>query len=638
VVRLLNGTLAEAFGPGRGHNFGLPPAEGAPAPFLQVTYEPLAPGPANAEGGAWLLPIVASPVEGTRRVGDRRLADEARQIARFLASGGPGSVGAPNWGDICVMAPRRAWLTIVRDEFEAAGLKTALQMRRNRNGDNPAYAWLCGLLSVACDPENTFEWVGVLREVFAVSDSAIAAALGKSGGLKWDEPECHAEPIRSALAVLRPFIERAETEGESLGRYAADLAAACGLAQMARLADPDGGLEAELARLLAHASELGAGGAGPRPLLRDLLESIDGFHASGRPAADAVNLITSHSAKGLEWPVVIPVGLWRAIKFRGPEGLRIVGERDGARRVVLDSEGVGRDARESREREQLRELVRLLYVTVTRPRSALVIPWSAGAAPEGNSFAELWGLDPGALDALPPAPRGEPQASTSEGVEPVSGGTAPVPGVPGPTPAAPAPAYPKRVLPHELARAPDMARAARHESSIDEPAPVSDGPDPLAYGVWWHETLECLPWEGEPAAVAAHGEASMAKAAEMGFEGRGREEWGRLLASEPWRLMRDPRWSRLAEVGVLAPLGEGAWIDGVIDLVLHDPSSREVWIVDWKTNRRGRGEDDPALLRRLASDYEAQLRAYGDCTSMLFPGCPVRLWVYSTAAGAWTQV
>jgi ATP-dependent exoDNAse (exonuclease V) beta subunit len=630
VVRLLNGTLAGAFGPGRGHNFGLPPADGAPAPFLQVTYEPLAPGPANIEGGAWMLPIVAGPAEGTRRVGDQRLGEEARQVARFLSSGGPGSVGASHWGDICVMAPRRAWLPIIRGEFESAGLKTALQMRRNRSGDNPVYAWICGLLAVACDPENTFEWVGVLREIFAVSDSAIAAALGDREGVRWDEPGSHAEPIRSALCVLQPFIERADLEGECLGRYAADLAAACGLAQMARLADPDGALDDELARLLGRAAELGAGGAGPRAFLKDLLGSMEGFRASGRLAADAINLITSHSAKGLEWPVVIPVGLWRAIRFREPEGLRIVPERDGALRVVLDSDGVGGDTRESRERERLRELVRLLYVTLTRPRTALVVPWAANAAPDRNSFAELWDLNPGELDALPAAASGTPDARGKEDVEAVPAAAA--------APRAPAPAFPKRVLPHEFARAPDAARAARHESSIDEPAPVNDGPDPLDYGIWWHETLESLPWAGDPAAVEAHGEASMAKAAELGFEARGREEWGRLLASEPWRLMRDPRWSRLAEAGIFAPLGAGAWIDGVIDLVLHDPLAPEVWVVDWKTNRRGGAEDNAALLRRLAADYDAQLRAYGECASGFFPGCPVRLWIYSTVAGAWTQV
>jgi len=638
VVRLLNGTLAGAFGPSRSFNFGLPPAAGAPEPFLQVPYEPLVPGPANIEGGAWLLPVVGAPINGRRRVGDRRLAEEARQIARVLVAGGPGSIGAPRWGDVCVIAPRIAWLRIIRDEFESAGLKTALQMRRNRNGDNPVYAWICGLLAVACDPENTFEWVGVLREIFAISDSTIAAALGDRGSLDWEDPDGNEGPVGAAIAVIRPFVDRADSEGESLGRFAADLAAACGLERMARLAGPDGGLEDELARLLARADELGAVGAGPRAWLRELLESMDGLRAAGRPAQDAVNLITSHSAKGLEWPVVIPVGLWREIGFMKPHGLRIVSVRGGVSRVVFDNDGVDAETRESLEREHLRENVRLLYVTLTRSRNALVIPWEARTAPNGDSFAELWDLDPGALDPLPAPLPEAPAAAGRESAVAAPGGVETAPEAPGAGPADRAPPFPARILPHELALAPDAVRGARHESSSGEPQPARDGADPLEYGIWWHETLESVPWTGDLASVEAHGAASMAKAAEMGFGARGREEWDRLLASGPWRLMRDPRWTRLAEAGIFAPLGAEGWIDGVIDLVLHDPAAPETWIVDWKTNRRGGGEDDAALLRRLAAAYGGQLGAYGACASGFFSDCPVRLWVYSTVAGDWAEV
>ena len=278
VVRLLNGTLAGAFGPGRGYNLGLPPAEGAPAPLLQVAYEPLVPGrrtPRGAHGscrsrqpGRGHAPGGRPEARG-RGPPDRRLLGVGR--ARRRSGRRPGATSA-SW-------PRAtAWLPIIRDEFEAAGLKVALQMRRNRNGDNPVYAWLCGLLAVVCDPENTFEWVGVLREVFAVSDSVIAAALAGGGRPALGRARgTTARPVRAALEVLGPFIDRADSEGESLGRFAHDLAAACGLAAMARLADPEGGLGDELARLLARAEELGAGGAGPRAWLRDLLESIDGY-------------------------------------------------------------------------------------------------------------------------------------------------------------------------------------------------------------------------------------------------------------------------------------------------------------------------------------------------------------------------
>jgi len=33
------------------------------------------------------------------------------------------------------------------------------------------------LLAVICDPDNAFEWVGVLREVFGISDAVIASSF-----------------------------------------------------------------------------------------------------------------------------------------------------------------------------------------------------------------------------------------------------------------------------------------------------------------------------------------------------------------------------------------------------------------------------------------------------------------------------
>jgi ATP-dependent exoDNAse (exonuclease V) beta subunit len=634
LVGLLNETLPAAFGKSREHNLALPREDGSPPALIQVPYGPLVPGPANLGGAVWRLPIESIKVAGGKHVGDRQLAQEARQLARFLASGGPGAVGASAWGDICILAPRNSWLQVVRDELEAGGLKFALQVRRNRNGNNPVYAWLSGLLAVVCDPENTFEWVGVLREIFAVSDSAIADALRAGGGrFHWDEPESNDEPLATAFRTLLPLIDRSDLEGETLDRFASDLVSSCGLAPKARILDPEGGLADELARLQARAAELGLEGGGPRAWLKDLLGSVGDFRAAGRPAGDAINLLTSHSAKGLEWPVVIPVGLWRCIADRDPHGLRLVSAGEGGASVVLDNEGIAPDTRLSIKHARLRENVRLLYVTLTRAKTALVIPW-AGNAAEKESFAWLWDVDPLSMDAMPlvmPDLPGLPHATPPDAV-PEAGGDEGGPA------GSPAPPFPRRILPHQLAGAPDLARAARHESALEAPAPAKDAPDPLEYGIWWHETLEFMPWGGGEDAVQTHGLSSLQKAQELGFEARGREEWERLLASEPWRLIRDPRWSRLAEVGVFAPLPPDGWIDGVIDLVLHDAAARELWIVDWKTNRRLPGESDAALLARLAADYERQLTAYGTSASGSFPGCAPRLWVYSTVAGLWTGV
>jgi ATP-dependent helicase/nuclease subunit A len=71
---------------------------------------------------------------------------------------------------------------------------------------------------------------------------------------------------------------------------------------------------------------------------------------------------------------------------------------------------------------------------------------------------------------------------------------------------------------------------------------------------------------------------------------------------------------------------------------LHDPVAKELWIVDWKTNRRRRDETDGALLARLVDEYAPQLRAYGACAAGFFAGVAPRLLVFSSAVGNWQDV
>ncbi|MFA5057271.1 MAG: UvrD-helicase domain-containing protein [Opitutaceae bacterium] len=624
VIAGLNATLPEAFSAAREHNLGLPPAEGAPAPLLQVPYEALVAGPENADGciGRLLL----APVEGKLKV-EAQLAAEVRQIAAFLRQHGPGGVGARTWGEICLLAPRNDWLVTARKELEAAGLKVALQMRRNRNGDNPAYAWTCGLLAALCDPDNAFEWVGVLREVFAVSDAGLAAVLRAEQGFHWDEPERHPEPLRSALAALKPFVERVDAEGEPLERFAAGLFEACELAEKARRIDAGGALNSELERLQAQAAELGLEGAGPREWSKCLLAALDEGRPAGKPSDDALNLLTSHSAKGLEWPVVIPLGLWRSIGKPPETGLRLVPDGTGEARVFFDRDSLPEATKQARERERRRELVRLLYVTLTRSRRVLVLPWGTGFAPTGQvSFAELWGA---ALEAIAPL-----QVTAREQQDrPV---VAPLPEPAPVTRAARPPVMlPARILPHQLARTSDRERAARHESTLDElPAGGASDDDPVDYGLWWHEVMEFFPWEAGEAEVEAHLTTALLRARQLGWGARAEGEIAQLQAGEFLRGLRSTTARRLAELAIFAPLPTGAWIDGVIDLVVHDEVAGTVRVIDWKTNRPRPGEDAAALLKRLAEDYRPQLAAYGAGVAKFFPGCIISLELYASAAGA----
>ena len=97
--------------------------------------------------------------------------------------------------------------------------------------------------------------------------------------------------------------------------------------------------------------------------------------AEGRPDADAdaVAIITIHSAKGLEWPIVIPINsttaLWSDSSF-------LYRRRDDSVHFrVFDYPSPDFDSVLTDEKGDLeRERVRLWYVALTRPRDLLLLP------------------------------------------------------------------------------------------------------------------------------------------------------------------------------------------------------------------------------------------------------------------------
>ena len=121
----------------------------------------------------------------------------------------------------------------------------------------------------------------------------------------------------------------------------------------------------------------------------------------GRPDAqeEAVALFTMHAAKGLEWPIVIPVNTMTAAK--SPQGALIDRETNTLFCPVLGVRPAGYDAALQAEKDEVdRERVRLWYVAATRARELLVLPRldvtpqsSAWIAAVDFPLAELPALD-----------------------------------------------------------------------------------------------------------------------------------------------------------------------------------------------------------------------------------------------------
>nr|WP_249787545.1 UvrD-helicase domain-containing protein [Bradyrhizobium sp. NBAIM03] len=95
---------------------------------------------------------------------------------------------------------------------------------------------------------------------------------------------------------------------------------------------------------------------------------------------DAVEIVTIHSAKGLEWPVVIPINMGTQAR---PSERFVHRQSDNTLHWVIG--GVSSSAltlaREEQARRQALENQRMWYVACTRARDLLVVPYLSSAGP-----------------------------------------------------------------------------------------------------------------------------------------------------------------------------------------------------------------------------------------------------------------
>lgn len=119
----------------------------------------------------------------------------------------------------------------------------------------------------------------------------------------------------------------------------------------------------------------------------------------GRPDAqeEAVALYTMHAAKGLEWPIVVPINTMTGVM--APESAVTDRETDTFYCPVFGVKPVGYDEVRDAEKAELdRERIRLWYVAATRARELLVLP-RLDAAQSKSAWISLLDLS---LADLPP--------------------------------------------------------------------------------------------------------------------------------------------------------------------------------------------------------------------------------------------
>ncbi len=308
----------------------------------------------------------------------------ARDVAQDVVAQLTGEVrldGAYGWrpvepGDIAVLTRRNEDASSVRQALAAAGVPAV------QSALSSVFA-----TAVARD------WLTLLRALEQPGRPGRVATAALTPFLSWDAE-------RLALADER---DRDRLAGRV--RDWAHVLGVRGLAALLEVMTADGLAERLLGtvngeRDLTDVRHVGqalheaatSGGLGPSALadwLRHRVEEAGQDYAEERSRrlesdAAAVQVITVHASKGLEFPIVyVPFG-WDKFESRTPEVLRY---HDDAGRRTLDIGGPGGaayDAARSLHMDEERgEDLRLLYVALTRARSQVVAWW----APSNNSAA-----------------------------------------------------------------------------------------------------------------------------------------------------------------------------------------------------------------------------------------------------------
>lgn len=376
LVRFTNSVFALAF-----------PPKGVPADKVVIPKihrdEPAGFGPAlhhwMLEGKSWPTALEAL----ARRIHTLLAAPEATPVVNRA----DGTTRALKPSDIAVLCRQNERCKAVADALGARGILAA--MPRDGLLDTPEAVLAIAALRYLVDPSDTLaiaelahfdegndDWLDVWltegADTLKARCEAVVSLDEQRGNLGHLTP---AEALETAIAAARidQLVRRWDRAGE-------------------RLANLDA--LRKVAHLYEDACRATRGAATAAGLIAHFAKGLE--NGGERPAFegdDAVRVLTYHRAKGLEWPFVILLDLQDGAK-RSPFGVYSEAPEDGldawnplagrwirfwpwpygdqAKDVHLDATAAASPQAQARTEAEIAELVRLLYVGMTRARDYLV--------------------------------------------------------------------------------------------------------------------------------------------------------------------------------------------------------------------------------------------------------------------------
>lgn len=567
----------------------------------------------------------------------------AKWLANAIREAGLEKLRARSWDEVAILCPSRSWLTAIQRALRQAGLASVLHFDLPRY-EHPEYLWLSALLSLQSHPNNEFEIVGILREIFGISDEAIYA-------YRWSNNTAQSLALRSFENPSHPIEEKLNllahirTEAAKLPLSEA-VAVWCEQTHLRErlLSLPDGERASRgLDRLQLQAHQAEQRGLSIQEWVQKLQDDLESESPDFPLATEPkINLMTIQKSKGLEWDAVIIPFLGRGAPEGGKtEYPQILMPNDLSYRCGLNLSNFFTDSWETLsaldDDDFVRERRRLFYVACTRARHTLVLAddfasWQkikkdgSQSQPKKNGYEALIGEAEIAKPWVNPLDLSASffqDALTSEKLETVSKISASIK----------ADSFPPAISSVAFSPLQKIRPSQHDELTADEPlAPVprrswtAQNSDPLRYGTWWHEMIRFWPW------TDPRPEKWIARQIDLLpneiLRNRAKQETSLLLQSDlKQKLSTLGTGQRLPEVPYLLSPQENVIEEGIIDFLFQ---SEKGWILlDWKTDSL---ERDPAWQDRLRSRYTNQLQAYAEAARQ-YGLAIAAVWIYSTAQG-----
>jgi len=503
------------------------------------------------------------------------------------------------------------------------------------------------------DPRASYETVGVLREVFGISDDALAR-FAQGNGARFQIAE--GTPGRGLVPETLNLLTRIYS---AIGRrplFAAvhEIVRATQLCERL-LSLPAGDFDdpaSELDALLSASAAAEASGITLAAFAEDLRANFDETREVRPSSEDAIQLMTAHKAKGLEWQVVIVPFLSRQIRTGSSRFPRSIESIEASKpQIAFNRTDLSTDLERELKESDRQKMERVLYVALTRAKHSLVLALDrqlfANARGEIHRDSQIkWlrcdtgdcnekvfaGISAEARECPATAAHQKKPRSKIE-VEKILK----------------APEFPPVLLEKPRKQAASFVHTLNPSSfGAAEQLPADSGADirtdasgglrlrvvPNAatrYGLWWHDFIQQIPWNADASSWEKIFEANRPMSPDMA---RSTREWRLLrdhlsISSDFRRRFTDRQVLVHPEMPFYWRMDEETCLEGIVDLALFDPMARKWLILDWKTNRVPRERID--ILR---TQYRPQISAYWKAVTQLTPKASgVEARIYSTSTG-----